>query len=1263
MECSIEGIAKSVVSEDKTKTIANVKKLSTTTPIQRAEASARPMAILVDVLRLTKPSLNGKTVHLLNVKRDELGEFTLKYKIEGSEEVMTTVLESRAEFDTESNNFNMDKNSVERLYSDGDVIHNFDDFNELALDITNNPEKIMDVAKHLIEADEYHNDEPHNALLYNQLGRITEALKEIVPEMNVYINEAGEANYGILNLKENRIEIAKGERGSKSLMEIYVHELYHAVTHYAITAGSADVTIRPYTARMEQIRDNFLKNTTEADLVTSSGEILTEEQAAKLLDHLTDPKVGLHEFVALSMSNKAVMYQLMKLDTNKRKVKGDASLFYKLLDAVYGIFKAVKERVSKEPRGHDLGKMVFLTAQLYEAHKKPLKAKQYAGITNLLSIFNPIERKWVAYVNKKIEEDQKDITRNARKKGESKTKYTARLAARSLIDDQARDAIRNTLSLASFRSGYSPFSPENSLMSVIRDFVESDKTQDEVEQRGMVSQTIDQLRKFTDTAGIQLVIEAFKRTLLESEEVSLTRSILETDLSSIFYNYDIKNLLKDNKEIDKEIDTVLSKLDKLESKESVNYYNYQTSLLSDFMIKGNSHIALMLNAYNIASKLGTAKENLAVSEEVINLVDELTTLKALRTTKKEDKATLLALIEEQPEAVDLVVGMQLGMKNKSEKELFATPTDRFKIVKGYTADIVDADIDVSVFPLSETAKLKRQGYELVKELSKHEMDKNDTPMGMFVNNKVISQTYHRVGLRITDTGSFGSTVTQSYSSSGTDNITLRASQDIKNMRTRKQQVTKQMFDGTYEVGKNRDDGFVTPLLNNAGRIKDFRYSMSKEDKEVLLNMDRKVSRLVGKGFAKIVDKRETKTFNQQLLDLIVKDAEENLKAGNKSKIGRNQKEYIKIHKDSLHGDVKEIWRILPSDVKLSFPDGFTLRRDLMFSYLGYRELSIVDLLGVKQNRDNKGYSGVLVYALQFAEKLWKEIIKISKADIIIRTPGVFIGNVVSNFLLAYMSGYSVKDIVKLKYQGVKELKTYVDGLKESIKLELKQEAGLITAVETRRLNVIKNNLNNSPVKDLVDEGFYTTIVEELEIGTEDSGSYFNRYAKRKLANSPKIFSDAVDILYITENTKLFKLIEKGIQASDFAARYAQYHIMLAKGVKKDKAIKIVRDNYINYNKPNSRFIEWVNQMGFVMFTKYFTRIQRVIRDYSKNHPSKLFLAFLGQEYLVGDLDDITDQSIFTKDVSNLGYSSLENLMRVLTPSSLEAVDWAINKAR
>ena len=363
MECSINGIADSIVSEDSGKTKSNVRDIRNASIIEKAEITARPMNILNAVLNLSKPTLNGKKVDILDVKRSDSGEFTLKYTVGNNKEIITDTVDDFSSFETPSPTFNINKKSVGRLYSDADVIHNSDDFEKLALDITNNPEKIMEVANFLIDADEYHNDESHNRALFSQLGRITNALKELAPNMAIHINNAGTGNYGGLDLKTNSMYISKGIGGSKSLMEIYVHELYHAVTHYAI--DSKDIAIRKYTARMQQIRDNFLANTTEKDLIKASGNLLTEEQAADILDHMSDAKVGLHEFVALSMTNKAVMQVLNVLFTDGKKENKEQSLFYDLLDSVYGLFNYIKRKILKEPNSSDLGKMVFLTAQLY----------------------------------------------------------------------------------------------------------------------------------------------------------------------------------------------------------------------------------------------------------------------------------------------------------------------------------------------------------------------------------------------------------------------------------------------------------------------------------------------------------------------------------------------------------------------------------------------------------------------------------------------------------------------------------------------------------------------------------------------------------------------------------------------------------------------------------------------------------------------------------------------------------------------------------
>jgi hypothetical protein len=1252
MACSVRDITNSVVSTDKAQTERNVRKVLKATDVELASATNSPLAFLTALIKKTKPTLDGETVHVLNLTRNPEGEFVMSYKVGKSNKVLEIEIEDFSSFMTSTNKFRLDKRNLTKFYSDFETLNSFDDYEVLALDITNNPQKIMDVADDLVQADKYHNDPEHNNVLYTQLGRIVDSLAEMVPNLNVHINNAGSANFGEINVKTNDIYISKGIGGSKSLMEIYVHELYHGVTHYAIS--SADIGIRNVTARMEKIRDNFLKNTKEVDLVRMSGGRLTTEQASKVLDHLSDKKVGLHEFVALSMTNKAIMNQLKVLDLNAKKGTENKTLFYQLIDAVSAVFNFIVAKVTKEPTDSDLSRMVFLVSRLQEAHKKPVKAKRLVALRNLISMFDPLEKRWETFWEKRERDAKEDFSSIAQKEGENKVTYMARLVARSFYDEKARDIIGNMVTTFPF------LKPEDTIRTVLRDMMQGDPVQNIAQALGMQSQVIDQQREFTAVQTAEMILESFTRALEEEEETMLTEVVLDTDLSSIYFAYDMESLLSDNKNINKAINKILKKLQSLTDESSTNFYNAQAALLADYMMQGKDNIALLKNAENIAMKLGTSMETRGVSSEVIGLVDELVTLKALRQVSKDKKSKFKDLIEEQQVGVDNLVAFQFGQKDYAEKTLFPTPADRINIIKGYSAEITNEDIEITTAPLAKRKELESQGYILKSTLTKHSFDGSSSELGLFINNRFMMQTFHRVGLRITDKARRGTSVTDIYAMNGDSNVTLKAAADIRKMRTRKDEVTSLMAEGKYKPEENENDSLVSPILNNTGAVKDFSYGMDKKVKIDVLDMERKVSVVMGRTAASTYDKKETEVFNEKILKLIEEDAAANL--SKKGLIGkRNNKEYIQIKRNSTNKEVIDFWKILPSDIKRRYPEGFALRRDLMYSYLGFREIGIADLPGVRNFVElyPKTYGKLIKYALQFAEKLWQEVIKISKIDIIIRTPGVFIGNIVSNFLLMYISGYSFKEITQLKLQGVKELNSYVTGLKESIKLMAKQKSGIITKAETRRLNVIKNNLTNSPVKDLVDQGFYTSIIEETEHG-DNTGSYFNRMAKKKLKQAPKVFSDGIDILYITENTKLFKLMEKGIQASDFAARYAQYHLLVKDGKKKEDAVRIVRDNFIDYNKPNSRFLEYANQMGFVMFTKYFTRIQRVLFRYGKTDPIKVLLSILAQDYVFGEIDTVDDQSIFVKDMGNLFYNPWDNLLRAITPSSIEAVDWALN---
>jgi hypothetical protein len=130
--------------------------------------------------------------------------------------------------------------------------------------------------------------------------------------------------------------------------------------------------------------------------------------------------------------------------------------------------------------------------------------------------------------------------------------------------------------------------------------------------------------------------------------------------------------------------------------------------------------------------------------------------------------------------------------------------------------------------------------------------------------------------------------------------------------------------------------------------------------------------------------------------------------------------------------------------------------------------------------------------------------------------------------------------------------------------------------------------------------------------------------------------------------------------SDFVARYSQYVFNKDKLIKKEekrlkrklsgkevekieqKVLRDVRDTFINYVKPDDPFMQYMNDIGLFLFTKYAIRITRVARNLITKHPIRLSAALLAQETMESTVgynpSDIIQSSIFTKGVTDWWYS-------------------------
>ena len=135
-----------------------------------------------------------------------------------------------------------------------------------------------------------------------------------------------------------------------------------------------------------------------------------------------------------------------------------------------------------------------------------------------------------------------------------------------------------------------------------------------------------------------------------------------------------------------------------------------------------------------------------------------------------------------------------------------------------------------------------------------------------------------------------------------------------------------------------------------------------------------------------------------------------------------------------------------------------------------------------------------------------------------------------------------------------------------------------------------------------------TIVEDVDPDTNHY-SYKSKLQKKVdeyTSEVPQSVKTVAKWAFVSPDTPLYKLLNNATQFSDFSSKYVMYKYYTQKAKEKlshDDALNIASDNFINYDVPTSRGLQYLNDMGVVMFTKYNIRIQKALFQLLKKRPA------------------------------------------------------------
>lgn len=1063
-----------------------------------------------------------------------------------------------------------------------------------------------------------------------------------------------------------------------SAVEIFAHEVIHAVSSTAMLLADK-LGLHKEIKQLKELRLKALDVVTWEDFMPDSYDKNLEKvlqiRAKRAFDHAfnVNNEQSLGEFLAMACTHKKFAAKLKTIALNSNNNK-KLSLFQRIVQSAKTIFSVLfgKTTVSEGfPRIGDLlsgvdnryGNATNVHEAVLDLLTKLNSAGAKAGSRYKNHIANVIDKILHAVGNISVKGDKlvgpgvsklinildkTDIDKAILKDLNTNRTWTALLKAMTiaLFSNKARVLIKDTLSrsVALRRNQF--------LMSLLKDVQDTDDASQVLERIGLHTRNLDKAIQGDISITRDDLNRGFGKELTRDERRSLTVAVLRTDISCLLDNgmsvSDIKTLLTDSTALENTLNTTLNDLQSLDARFNTVWVRNSAKALALYMAKGKGNFALHFNAEHIVQSVTDSMSKKPTKQqlrEITATVDKLVTLYALQQADEKAKLQAASLSEE-------------GLSNflQTHRTLVKhTSNNSFKYaVKGHTKRLSIPDVNYSV----ELAD-KREDALGVSTVAEFKDNTFSSITGKLVlkRENFFAKT-HREGATFVFVSAklIGDSFTQVVDMQDNEAAYTRIVADATN-KAKQQMTYKEMT--IEELEKMSVPYIPTPTKAFADTVNDVRVVIDHDTEENVMHCDLDGIEILSNMYGFKNMEMDGHTVNSAILNFLINDVKDNMDPSTHmlkntdTKFSKAGVHYMRIGSNVENGGLKpEEWRVLPAEIKRYIQQNGELyiREDWLPELLGIPTISL----------SNKATNMYLKRAITIAEHILKSLALITKHNILFRTPAVLVGNVISNLAYSVMTGHSFIEVMKLTLQNCQNLTSYLRTQRQLLAIQHKQEIGSATRFDLQKLDALNKKLEENPVHPLMKAGLFQAIIEDVDSSkTETLGGISRKLKESTLyKKSPSWLKEVTRQMYMAEGTLFYDTVFQATQYSDFVARATQYQLEMKKrGLKPGDKTTVEQENaliselleaFVNYDKPSSSIEQYLNDIGLTMFTKYFKRMQRVIRQQVVKRPiSTLFFA-LSQMNII-DIEDPLEQNIFNKNYGAIWHSPVDNLISAFSP--------------
>ena len=786
--------------------------------------------------------------------------------------------------------------------------------------------------------------------------------------------------------------------------------------------------------------------------------------------------------------------------------------------------------------------------------------------------------------------------------------------------------------------------------------------------------------KMDATEGVRREVNAwFKRELSSKEKTVYTEVGLKIDLSYLVNRHTaatLTDLVGNQQAREQRIAALLLKLrEDPELAPHRHFFEKASDDLGYFMI----HSAIdadgvpFMNAHNIVSMQDLAVSNKPTGEafaKALDIVEELATLASLRYVPEADKRILTGLMREDWEAFENILHLHNHVKREALQDSFHNQPG--KMQKGYVKQILNDRIQYQQGTLRDQAAFTRMGY--VMEATPITRDPHDPvreDIYMFKSiTGMVNPLQAGIASLTTNTKRGQDPLAIQFQLGNITTGPAEAEKAAAHMQAVMQKKLRRMYSSTPRKPRTHvgSQNHMIPHFDDRGKMQGMRYMMSEHTKKTVLQQFGEVDAVLGAMASQVIDKKMTPKVNAELVTA--------LKDFYDAEYDKNPQDFVDVSPASTDADLREIYYRLPDKMRQQIRsiwgrDGMQVSRDMLTLAFGQSKYSIIEVFNkdAKQQKVlERSVKEVLIFALgannpfyssplntqehdtlqmrrdkqigraviraKRIEEFLTQLTKYAKSNIVVRNLKVIRGNYLSNIALLLSHGVPLHEVIKGAREAVNSALVY-QGLHQRYQSALIQRNVLLDnarlspvakqqqlKVLERHITRLEDELARNPSKAMIDAGLLPSIVDDIDTARAESPYThgLDRFLDTSLSKLPSKLERATRVLFMTEDTEGFRMMNNAVKMTDYVGRYVLYkHLTQKKNMSHRDAVAATLDKFINFDLPTHKSLEYLNSIGLVFFSKYQLRVLKHIKNVVKEAPfSALAVYLLGSFTGVGD---------------------------------------------